>query len=312
MPLSWNEIRTRAITFSREWEGESRENAESQTFWNEFFYVFGKIRRHVAAFEAPVKGIAGSNDRIDLLWPGTLIAEHKSLGKPLDKAETQAFRYVQSLISTGRQDEAPRYICVSDFATITLYDLDEDRTQTIPVGKLHEHIHAFDFIAGYERRVLDPEDPANIRAAEKLARLHDALEDGGYPKRDLERFMVRILFCLFAEDTSIFDEPRAFEQYIRDTTRPDGSDLGMHLAQWFRVLNTPRAERQKSLDERLAELPYVNGDLYADRLDFANFNTEMRTALLGCCAFHWDTISPAVFGSLFHADGVRSHYSYRR
>ncbi|MCB9836393.1 MAG: class I SAM-dependent DNA methyltransferase [Phycisphaera sp.] len=319
MPLSWNEIRTRAIAFSRDWEGESRENAEAQTFWNAFFHVFGKVRRHVAAFEAPVRSISGTRDRIDLLWPGTLIAEHKSLGKPLDKAETQAFRYVQNLISEGRQDEAPRYICVSDFATITLYDLDEDRTQTIPVDKLHEHIHAFDFIAGYERRVLDPEDPANIKAAEKLARLHDALEDGGYPKCDLERFMVRILFCLFAEDTAIFDEPRAFEQYIRDTTKPDGSDLGMHLAQWFRVLNTPRDERQKSLDERLAELPYVNGDLYADRLDFANFNTEMRTALLECCAFHWDTISPAVFGSLFQSimeprerRQVGAHYTSER
>lgn len=319
MPLIWNEIRARAIAFSRDWEGESRENAEAQTFWNEFFYVFGKNRRHVAAFEAPVKSITGSKDRIDLLWPGTLIAEHKSLGKPLDKAETQAFRYVQNLINEGRQEEAPRFICVSDFATITLYDLDEDHTQTIPVEKLHDHIHAFDFIAGYERRILDPEDPANIRAAEKLAKLHDALEDGGYPAHDLERFMVRILFCMFAEDTFVFEEPRAFEHFIRDTTKDDGSDLGTSLARWFEVLNTPRDRRQKSLDERLAELPYVNGDLYAGRLPFADFDSATRAALLDCCAFHWDTISPAVFGSLFQSimeprqrRQVGAHYTSER
>lgn len=319
MPLIWNEIRARAIAFSRDWEGEFRENAEAQTFWNEFFYVFGKNRRHVAAFEAPVKSITGSKDRIDLLWPGTLIAEHKSLGKPLDKAETQAFRYVQNLINEGRQEEAPRFICVSDFATITLYDLDEDHTQTIPVEKLHDHIHAFDFIAGYERRILDPEDPANIRAAEKLAKLHDALEDGGYPAHDLERFMVRILFCMFAEDTFVFEEPRAFEHYIRDTTKDDGSDLGTSLARWFEVLNTPRDRRQKSLDDRLAELPYVNGDLYAGRLPFADFDSATRAALLDCCAFHWDTISPAVFGSLFQSimeprqrRQVGAHYTSER
>ena len=319
MRLSWNEIRTRAIAFARDWADESRENAEAQTFWNEFFYVFGKIRRHVAAFEAPVKSITGSKDRIDLLWPGTLIAEHKSRGKPLDKAETQAFRYVQNLINEGREDEAPRYICVSDFATITLYDLDEDHIQTIPVDCLHEHIHAFDFIAGYERRVLDPEDPANIKAAEKLAKLHDALEDGGYPKHDLERFMVRILFCLFAEDTNVFDEPRAFEQYIRESTRPDGSDLGAALTRWFEVLNTPNDRRQKNLDDRLAELPYVNGDLYAGHLPIAEFDSAMREALLDCCTFHWDTISPAVFGSLFQSimeprdrRQVGAHYTSER
>ncbi len=301
MPLNWNEIRSRAIVFGREWKDETRENAEAQSFWNEFFHVFGKKRRHVAAFEAPVKGISGGSDRIDLLWPGVLIAEHKSRGKPLDKAETQAFRYVQSLINTGREDEAPRYICVSDFATIALHDLDEDTTRIIPVAELHEHIHAFGFIAGYERRVLDPENPANIRAAEMLAALHDALEDGGYPAHDLERFMVRLLFCMFAEDTYVFDEPRGFEMYIRETTAEDGSDLGPALARWFEVLNTPRDRRQKNLDERLAELPYVNGELYAGRLPFADFDSTMRRRLLECCAFHWDTISPAVFGSLFQS-----------
>lgn len=300
-PLRWNEIRQRAIAFSREWKNEHRENAEAQTFWNEFFEVFGVRRRTVAAFEEPVRSLTGNVDRIDLIWPGTLVAEHKSRGQSLEKAESQAFGYVRSLVDDDRREEIPRYIIVSDFDRLVLHNLDDDQTTTIPVVDLHEHIQAFDFIAGYKRRPLDPEDPANIKAAEMLAALHDALEDGGYPAHDLERFMVRLLFCMFSEDTGLFDEPAAFTLYIENSTAPDGSDLGLHLARWFQVLNTPGPQRQRNLDERLADLPYINGDLFADRLPFADFNPTMRARLLECCHFKWDTISPAIFGSLFQS-----------
>ncbi len=97
-PLSWNEIRRRAIDFARRWEEADRERAEAQTFWNEFFEVFGVRRRAVASFEAPVRSIRGTHGFIDLLWPGTLIAEHKSRGESLEKARTQALGYVRSLI----------------------------------------------------------------------------------------------------------------------------------------------------------------------------------------------------------------------
>src|SRR5476649_2333265 len=101
MPLSWNEIRSRAIAFSREWTtrplpAKGAERAEAQTFWNEFFEVFGKKRRHVAAFEASVKNLDGNYSRIDLLWPGTLLAEHKSPGDNLSKAEAQGMAYISA------------------------------------------------------------------------------------------------------------------------------------------------------------------------------------------------------------------------
>ena len=304
MPLSWNEIRQRAITFSREWSGAQRERAEAQTFWNEFFQVFGKSRRAVASFEEPVRNLKGNTDFIDLLWSGRVIAEHKSRGESLAKAHTQAIGYVQSLISDGREDEAPRYILISDFARIALHDLeaqaDTPETVEFPLADLHEHIRRFAFIAGYETRQLDPEDPANLKAAELLANLHDRLEDGGYTGHDLQRFMVRVLFCLFAEDTGIF-EPDAFKRFILNRTREDGSDLGSRLARLFDVLNTPHERRQSTLDEDLAELPYVNGRLFEEQLAFADFNAPMRQALLTCCGFKWDTISPAVFGSLFQS-----------
>jgi hypothetical protein len=83
MPLSWNEIRSNALAFSREWATESREDAEAKTFWDDFFRVFGLKRRHVAAFEEPVKNLKSSYSYIDLFWKATLLVEHKSRGKSL-------------------------------------------------------------------------------------------------------------------------------------------------------------------------------------------------------------------------------------
>jgi len=313
VPLSWNEIRHRAIAFSKEWTGAKSERAEKQTFWNEFFDVFGIRRRTVAIFEEPVKKISGEYGYIDLFWPKQVLVEHKSLGKDLGKAESQAFRYIQDLASEGRMEEIPRYVIVSDFDRIALHDLEADerldlpvfnnrRVATIefPLAEFHKHIQDFAFIAGYKQHKLEEQAPINIKAVEIMGRLHDALEAGGYSGHELERFLVRILFCLFAEDTGIF-EPESFQLYLENRTAADGSDLGPRLARLFDVLNTPEDKRQKNLDETLAAFPWVNGALFAENLRFADFNRDMRDALLACTRFGWSEISPAIFGSLFQA-----------
>ncbi len=313
VPLSWNEIRHRAIAFSKEWTGVRSERAEKQTFWNEFFNVFGLPRRAVASFEEPVKGISGRYGYIDLFWPKVALVEHKGLGKDLGKAESQAFRYIQDLAREGRADEIPRYVIVSDFARIALHDLEpEDQrhlplfdgrrvaTVEFPLADFHSNIHHFAFIPGYKQHRFEEQDPINIEAVEIMGRLHDTLAAGGYKGHQLERFLVRILFCLFAEDTGIF-EREAFTLYIENRTARDGSDLGLHLARLFDVLNTPPEERQRNLDETLAAFPYVNGELFAENLRFADFNFDMRNALLACARFDWSRISPAIFGSLFQA-----------
>jgi len=314
MPISWNEIRHNAIGFAKEWAGETREQAEAKSFWDEFFGVFGIRRRTVASFEEPVKKITGDYGYIDLFWPGTLIVEHKSFGKDLSKAESQAFRYVQDLArDENRSNEIPRYIIVSDFARIALHDLepedqrglplfDQRRVATVefPLAELHRHIHAFAFIPGYKQHKFEEQDPINIQATEILGNLHDALEFGGYKGHDLERFLVRILFCLFAEDTGIFERD-AFRLYLENRTAADGSDLGLHLPRLFDVLNSPPEKRQINLDETLAAFPFVNGELFAENLRFADFNRDMRNELIAATRFDWSRISPAIFGSLFQA-----------
>jgi len=313
MPLAWNEIRHRAIKFANDWKDAARESSDKQTFWNEFFDVFGVSRKAVASFEAPVKKVSDHDGYIDLFWKGHLIVEHKSLGHDLGKAKSQAFGYIQCLFNEGRHDEIPRYVIVSDFARVVLYDLEPEEQKHLPLfdderaqvaadfalQDFHKNIRPFAFIAGYKQQRLDPEDPANLQAARIMAKLHDALKTGHYTGHELRVFLVRILFCLFAEDTGIFGQPRQFELYLINHTAADGSDLGMKLARLFAVLNTPEEQRQTHLDADLAEFPYVNGDLFKETLTFADFNSDMRNALLGASRFRWEKISPAVFGSLF-------------
>ena len=311
MPISWNEIRQNAIRFSREWADEYREDAEAKSFWDEFFGVFGVRRRLLATFEEPVRKINGQYGYIDLFWRGVMLAEHKSRGKSLDKAESQAFSYIQDLAREQRFEELPRFVILSDFERIALYDLEPEDQLDLPLFEsrhyhknefllkdLHKHLHDFAFIAGYRQHRLGDEDPINIRAVEILGTLHDALAAGGYAGHDLERFLVRILFCLFADDTGLF-EPDSFKLYIENRTAADGSDLGLHLARLFEVLDTPPKRRQAHLDEMLAAFPHVNGELFKERLAFADFNRAMRDALLKCTEFDWSAISPAIFGSLF-------------
>lgn len=134
-----------------------------------------------------------------------------------------------------------------------------------------------------------------------MGKLHDALKASGYEGHNLERFLVRLVFCLFADDTGIFEPRDIFSALIAQRTNPDGSDTGLWLSQLSEVLNTPINQRQHSLDADLAQFPYVNGDLFQERLPFPSFNAAMRSLLLEALDFSWDAISPAIFGSLFQS-----------
>ncbi|WP_066402780.1 class I SAM-dependent DNA methyltransferase [Aliarcobacter cryaerophilus] len=311
MALSWNEIKNRAINFSKEWEKEQREHAESQSFWNDFFNIFGISRKRVASFEEPVKKLGEQRGRIDLFWKGTLLVEHKSRGKDLAKAYTQAMDYFPGL----KEAELPKYILISDFETFKLYDLEEDKNYEFTLNELYKNVHLFGFIAGYTKHKVVAEDPINIQAAQMMGKLHDKLKDVGYDGHPLELFLVRLLFLGFAEDTSIF-EKRAFLEFLENKTSEDGSDLGSKLTEIFQVLNTPFEKRLKNLDESLATFPYVNGKLFEEFLPIPSFDCKMREILLECCYLDWSKISPAIFGSLFqsimdkeHRRNLGAHYT---
>lgn len=311
MSLSWNEIRSRAVAFSQEYKGTTRENAETQSFYNDFFNIFGISRRRVATFEEPVKKLGTRRGRIDLFWKGVLLIEHKSFGKDLGAAYSQALDYFPNL----KEEELPRYILVSDFQHFELYDLETGAAYKFTLPELHQNVELFGFIAGYQKREFKDQDPVNIEASERMGKLHDMLKDSGYTGHELELLLVRLLFCLFADDTGIFEKGILYE-YLEQRTIPDGSDLGARLIHLFQILNTPPERRQRNLDETLARFPYINGSLFADMLSIPDFNGQMRASLLSACLFDWGRISPAIFGSLFQSvmdkekrRGIGAHYT---
>jgi hypothetical protein len=295
MPLSWNEIKSRAVAFSNEWKNTSREEADAKPFLIEFLHIFGISQKRVATFEHRVRKINDSSGYIDLLWPGTLLVEMKSKGQDLEKAYQQAKEYCHGL----KDYELPKLILICDFHHFHLYQDNGINVQfTLP--QLIENLQLFEELAGYQKRTYYDEDPVNIAAAELMGKLHDQLRDVGYTGAALEAYLVRLLFILFADDSTIFQKGIFFD-YLEQRTNEDGSDLAMHLDQLFQILDTPEDKRLKTLDEQLNQFPYVNGRLFSERLPTAAFNTEMRRILLDSCKLDWGKISPAIFGSLFQS-----------
>jgi hypothetical protein len=299
MALSWNEIKDRALAFSKEWEGTHSEEADAKPFLVEFFNVFGLNQRKVAAFEHKVKKLGDGDGYIDMLWKGWLLIEMKSKGKDLSKAYGQAKGYIHGL----HKLDIPKYVLVCDFETFRLYDLEETGEEEYQEFKLDDfvnHVELFGFIAGYQKKVYREEDPVNVKAAELMGKLHDRLKEIGYEGHSLEVYLVRLLFCLFAEDTNIFNKQQ-FEDFIKERTSEDGSDLAAKIQEIFQVLNTPLDKRFKNLDEQLNAFPFVGGKLFQEILPVAHFDAKMRQTLLECCYLDWSKISPAIFGSMFQS-----------
>jgi hypothetical protein len=296
MRLGWDEIKRRAKAFSEDWADAHYEKGETQSFYNDFFDIFGVKRRQVATYEQRVKLLNNKHGFMDLFWPKTLLVEQKSARLDLNKAGVQAMNYIDGI----RPDDQPRYVLTCDFQTWNLLDLDTGRGTSFRLLDLHKHAEAFAFILG--RQVsFGTQTAVNIKAAELMGRLHDALEAANYTGHDLEQLLVRLLFCLFADSTGIFEPKDIFLQMIEADTKEDGSDTGPALIQLFDILDTPEDRRQTTLRAELRQFPYVNGALFAGSLRTPGFDNAMREMLVDAARFDWGKVSPAIFGSLFQS-----------
>ncbi len=297
MRFSWHEIRSRAAAFAREWAGEGYEKGQTQLFYRDFFDVFGVSVRRLAAFEEPVRKLGDWRGYVDLFWKGVLLVEQKSVGRSLARTKEQALDYFPNL----KDWELPRYLLLSDFQSFELHDLEQGTVSAFPLADLPSRTEEFGFLLGIQKRPFQEQDPVNIAASELVGGLFDLLREACRDGEELERFLVRLVFCLFADDTGIFEPRDVFADLVEHRTREDGSDLGRLLAEVFQILNTPHDRRSAALDPDLAGLPYVDGELFEERLLVQSFDARMRRRLLETCAFDWSQISPAVFGSLFQS-----------
>jgi len=299
-------IPSRAVAFSKKWENAKGEKQESQSFLKEFLDIFEIEFIPSEQFEYKVYDDSGAlKGWVDCLVKGKIAIEMKSRGKNLDDAFQQLKeKYIQYL----SEEDIPKILMVCDFETIIL-DFGK-KTFHFKTKELRKHLDLFNCLLENE------EDPnlrenieANVKAAEKMAKLHDALKACGYSQHDLEVYLVRLLFCLFAQDTNIFNK-HSFLEYVK-SSKKDGSDLSLKIARLFEVLNLSDKERVKrtNLPPELLNFQYINGGLFADHLSFADFNEKMRSTLIECASFDWSHISPAIFGAMFQ--GVMDK-DYRR
>lgn len=295
MALTRNEIRKRLAAFAKEQQGSRNERSQAQTFWLRFYECFGIRAESATIYEQSVKKLGGAQGFIDSFIPGKLIVEHKSAGKDLDAAFDQASEYFLSL----KEAERPRYIITSDFARIRLYDLQAGGGyHQCKLAELPKKADWFMFLVEGKITDIAEESEADRNAAYTISKLHEALLRANFKGRNLEVFLTRLLFSLFADDTGIFGENGIFRR-LMESTREDGGDVGRVLAELFQVLNTPENERQSNLDEALSRFAYINGQLFADNARIPGFDSELRAQLIACAKLDWSGISPAIFGAMF-------------
>ncbi|MGI9211865.1 MAG: class I SAM-dependent DNA methyltransferase [Methylococcaceae bacterium] len=294
--LNINALRKRAAELANQYADITSEKQHDQNFMRDFCAVFG-ISSSRIEWQFKVRKNKQAVKWVDGFIPGLLLMEMKSAGENLDDAYRQAAEYIALL----PDHLIPPTVLVCDFQTLRCYLRKSGDIIEIPLADLPQRIDSLLFLAGYEAKAIEKQQQANEQAAEQLAQLHDAIKATGYEGYHLEQYLVRLLFCLFAEDTGLFGENGLFLDLLINHTRVDGSDLHGQLSQLFDTLNKPHEKRLKNLPEHLSAFPYINGSIFAGQLDICQFEEATRKTLIDCAKLDWSVISPAIFGSLFQA-----------
>ncbi|MCL2118478.1 MAG: hypothetical protein FWH27_08645, partial [Planctomycetaceae bacterium] len=256
MQLSWDIIDANAVAFSKRWKDAGDEKSEAQHFVRDFLAVFGiEDAAAVGRFEERALRESGRGF-MDYFWPQKITIEMKSRGKDLKEACTQLKDYVLHLPA----DVMPDLLMVSDFENIVIYRRTTGRRKQFKTRDLIKNVRQFASLAGYETiREIEEQIEVNVQAAERMARLHDALVSHGYEGHDLEVYLVRMLFCMFAEDTSIFPQD-CFLNYV-ENAKEDGSNLSDRIGKLFEILNMPDEVRVKRnlISADLRQFRYIDG-----------------------------------------------------
>lgn len=303
-PLVLSDIRARAGAFVADWrDAEGYERGEAQEFVRGLLAVFGISGRTAAVYEKRAqRASTGHRGYIDALISGTALVEMKSQGEDLVAAEAQALDYIESLT----EHERPDFVITSDFKRFRLLDLTaepgKDELVEFPLNDLPKHVEDLMFLAGYRRTSFGSteQEQASIHAAQLMAKLYEHLESTGYDDHQASVFLIRTLFCLYADDAGLWERD-LFSRYIEERTSEDGSDLGAQLSTLYQALNKPEEKRYGRDDDLIQAFPYVNGSVFGEAVEIPYFDRASRALLLQAAYFNWSSISPAIFGSLFQS-----------
>ena len=259
----------------------------------QLLYSFGKSERDIERFKEG-KGVLKTFD--GLLIKGLFCYQPVSMFDLTDQLE---------LLKKNLQiiKAAPKIVAVSDGKTILAYDLREKDTYENQLERLPSDFAFFYPLMDVERVHYVEESPADVKAAEKLAKLHDELRSYNEFRsdddlHDLNIFISRLLFCFFAEDTGIFEE-NLFTSSIQRYTKEDGSDLSQYLDESFNVMDL--SLRHSNIPSIVKQFPYVNGGLFSKHIQIPKMGAKARRIIIECGELDWKDINPDIFGSMIQA-----------
>ena len=259
----------------------------------QLLYSFGKSERDIERFKEG-KGVLKTFD--GLLIKGLFCYQPVSMFDLTDQLE---------LLKKNLQiiKAAPKIVAVSDGKTILAYDLREKDTYENQLERLPSDFAFFYPLMDVERVHYVEESPADVKAAEKLAKLHDELRSYNEFRsdddlHDLNIFISRLLFCFFAEDTGIFED-NLFTSSIQRYTKEDGSDLSQYLDESFNVMDL--SLRHSDIPSIVKQFPYVNGGLFSKHIQIPKMGAKARRIIIECGELDWKDINPDIFGSMIQA-----------
>lgn len=279
-----------------------------ETFIFDFLLAYGQPKASITRLQKGDYNLAKDGDEI--LWKKKVCFK-KETTKDLHLA-------IDELKSDPKRNKhKPRFFIVTDFSKFLAIDSDNGDSLDIQFSDLAAHFDFFLPWAGMEKSQLQNENPADVKAAERMGRLYDLILENNKIESEEDRhalniFFARLLFCFFAEDTDIF-KPDIFTNSIASHTAQDGSDLQQYLERLFEVLSV---ESRDEFPNYLKDFPFVNGGLFSEHHPVPKFSAKSRKIVIECGALNWKAINPDIFGSMMqavvHSDkrsGMGMHYT---
>jgi type II restriction/modification system DNA methylase subunit YeeA len=283
----------------------------------EFIYdlllAYGKPQPSITRLKKGTYNLSDDKDN-EIYWKNNLLfrhVQHFDLHETIDDLKRSPYGIKYN----------PRFIIVTDFEQLLAVDTRTEETLDIPIDEFASHYAFFLPWAGMEKSQLKMENEADVKAAEKMAKLYDeiisieknALQDPTF-LHSLNIFFSRLLFCFFAEDTEVFKKGQ-FTNSISSHTQLDGSDLHSYLDELFAALDVE--DKSNGYPSHIADFPYVNGGLFNKPTPAPKFNTKARRLIIECGAdLNWSEINPDIFGSMIQAvvhpgqrAGLGMHYT---
>ena len=308
--------REAARQFFYRWQNRGKEDEHARSYWIELLHdVLGveNVTQRVE-FEKKLTGAKGSTERIDVYIPETrVIIEQKSLGIALDKPQAghdgkTPYEQAKGYDNYLPYDERARWIVLSNFAEIWIYDLNVRKPEPVKLllSELQDKYHILDFLVNKETKRLTEEVELSKAAGELVGKIRDRfLTQYNDPlakrtQKSLNILCVRLVFCFYAEDAGLFGAKDAFSKYLLQY-KPAG--IRGKLIELFHVLDTPITERADMyLDDVLEAFPYVNGGLFSDEtIVIPRITQELKETLAEAARFDWSKISPTIFGAVFES-----------